>query len=151
MKDKHLKLEEIESGLNLYRILTLTRWIGGSHQGRGEMRGYRSYSDVLVDFIMKDRYKVSGLQKQRPRTWGDGSFTHTRLFRGKSVRNRNMFHRTVECRCDERLKTKVSTTEGSTHLGYTGLRGGLEPLKIETRLTDERFASVMWVLFIMKE
>ncbi len=45
-----------------------------------------------------------------------------------------------ECRCDERLKTK---DEGSTHLGYTGLRGGLEHLKIETRLIDERFGSGM--------
>ena len=32
---------------------------------------------------------------------------------------------TYVCRCNERLKTK---TEGSTHLGYTGLRGGLEHL-----------------------
>jgi hypothetical protein len=45
-----------------------------------------------------------------------------------------------ECRCDERLKAK---TEGSTRLAYTGLRGGLEHLKIKTRLIDERFASVM--------
>ena len=45
-----------------------------------------------------------------------------------------------ECRCDERLKGK---TEWSTHLGYTGWSGGLEHLKIETRLIDERFASVM--------
>ncbi len=45
-----------------------------------------------------------------------------------------------EYRCDERLKAK---TEGSTRLTYTGLRGGLEHLKIETRLIDERFASVM--------
>ena len=45
-----------------------------------------------------------------------------------------------ECQCDERLKAKA---EGSTRLGYTGLRGGLEHLKIETRLLDERFASVM--------
>ena len=45
-----------------------------------------------------------------------------------------------ECRCDERLKAKA---EGSTRLAYTGLRGGLEHLKIETRLIDERFASVM--------
>jgi hypothetical protein len=43
-----------------------------------------------------------------------------------------------ECRCDERLKA-----EGSTRLAYTGLRGGLEHLKIETRLIDERFESVM--------
>ncbi len=33
--------------------------------------------------------------------------------------------------------------EGSTRLTYTGLCGGLEHLQIETRLTDERFASVM--------
>jgi hypothetical protein len=44
-----------------------------------------------------------------------------------------------ECRC-ERLKVKV---EGSTLLGYTGFRGGLENLKIETRLIDERFPSVL--------
>ena len=42
--------------------------------------------------------------------------------------------------CDERLKAKA---EGSTRLPYTRLRGGLEHLKIETRLIDERFASVM--------
>ena len=44
-----------------------------------------------------------------------------------------------EYRCDERLKSK---DEGSTHLGYTGWYGGLEHLKIETRLIDERFPSV---------
>jgi hypothetical protein len=42
--------------------------------------------------------------------------------------------------CDKRLKAKA---EGSTRLAYGGLRGGLEHLKIETRLIDERFASVM--------
>ena len=45
-----------------------------------------------------------------------------------------------ECRCDERLKTKA---EESTLLTYTGLFGELEHLKIETRLIDEKFASVM--------
>jgi hypothetical protein len=43
-----------------------------------------------------------------------------------------------ECRCDERLKTKA---EESTHLGYTGLLGELEYLKIPTRSIDEK----MWV------
>ncbi len=43
-------------------------------------------------------------------------------------------------KCDERLKTK---DEGSTHLTYTGLYGALEHLKIDTRLMDERFVSVM--------
>jgi hypothetical protein len=42
--------------------------------------------------------------------------------------------------CDGRLKAKA---EGSTHLTYTGLRGGLEHLKIETRLRDERVENVM--------
>ncbi len=36
-----------------------------------------------------------------------------------------------ECGCDERLEAK---TEGSKRLAYTGLHGGLEHPKIETRL-----------------
>ena len=43
------------------------------------------------------------------------------------------------CRCNERLKSK---SEGSKHLVYTGLSGGLGHLKIETRLRVERFESV---------
>ena len=45
-----------------------------------------------------------------------------------------------ECRSDERLKTKP---EESIRLGYTGLLGELEHLKIKTRLIDEMFASAM--------
>ncbi len=45
-----------------------------------------------------------------------------------------------ECRCDERLKGK---DERSTRLTYTVLCGGLEDLKIEARLIDERFVSVI--------
>ena len=52
-----------------------------------------------------------------------------------------------EYRCDERLKDKP---ERSTRLTYTGLSGGLEHLKIETRLIDERFASVMGECVILK-
>ena len=44
------------------------------------------------------------------------------------------------CRCDERLKTKGKEF---TRLGYPGLLGGLEHIKIETRLIDENFANVM--------
>jgi hypothetical protein len=55
--------------------------------------------------------------------------------------NRKLKRRLIyECRCDERLKGK---TEGSKLLTYTGWQGGLEHLKIETRLIDERFTSVM--------
>ncbi len=53
-------------------------------------------------------------------------------------------------RCNERLKDKF---EGSTRLTYTGLLGGLEHLKIETRLIGrliaQRFASV--IEFIMNQ
>ena len=45
-----------------------------------------------------------------------------------------------ECRCDERLKTRV---EESTHLGCPRLVVELEHLKIETRLIDEMFVSEM--------
>ena len=52
-----------------------------------------------------------------------------------------------ECRCDERLKSKA---EESTCLTYTGLFGELEHLKIETRLIDEMFASVMGEYVFLK-
>ena len=53
-----------------------------------------------------------------------------------------------ECRCDERLKTRV---EESTRLECARLVTELEHLKIEMRLIDEMFPSEMgeYVLFIM--
>jgi hypothetical protein len=45
-----------------------------------------------------------------------------------------------DCRYDERLEPK---NDESTCLTYTGLLEELEYLKIETRLIDEKFASVM--------
>jgi hypothetical protein len=45
-----------------------------------------------------------------------------------------------DCRCDERLEPK---NDESTCLGYTVLLEELEYLKIETRLIDEKFTSVM--------
>ena len=51
-----------------------------------------------------------------------------------------------EYRCDERLKPNA---EGSTHLTYTGCRGGLEHLKIETRFIVWRFAGVMVEFFFL--
>ena len=45
-----------------------------------------------------------------------------------------------ECRCDERLQTRV---EESTRLAYPRLVEALEHLKIESRLIDEMFASEM--------
>jgi hypothetical protein len=52
-----------------------------------------------------------------------------------------------ECRCDERLRTKA---EESTRLAYIGLLGELEHLKIEARLIDEMFASVMGEYVFLK-
>ena len=45
-----------------------------------------------------------------------------------------------ECRCDERLQTK---DKEFTRLSYTGLIGGLEHLKIETRLIDEKITNTV--------
>jgi hypothetical protein len=52
---------------------------------------------------------------------------------------------TYECRCDERLKVKVRDRVRDLHVSHklVRLRGELEHLKMETRLMDERFASVM--------
>jgi hypothetical protein len=41
------------------------------------------------------------------------------------------------------LKTDLPKAEGCTRHGYTAFRGGLEHLKIETRLINERLTSVM--------
>jgi hypothetical protein len=45
-----------------------------------------------------------------------------------------------ECRCDDRLKTRV---EESTRLGFPRLVTELEHRKIETRFIDEMFTSEM--------
>ena len=58
----------------------------------------------------------------------------------ESIKREPKIRDIYECRYDERLKTKVKVF---TRLGYTGLLGGLEPLKIETRLINEKFASAM--------
>jgi hypothetical protein len=60
-----------------------------------------------------------------------------KVFYYETINNGQLY----ECRCDERLQTK---TERSTRLTYTGFRGGLEHLKIESRLIDERLR-VWWV------
>ena len=61
---------------------------------------------------------------------------------------RELYKRLIyECRCDERLKAQV---EGSTCFSYTGLREGLEHIKIETKLTNERFATAMGECVILK-
>ena len=65
----------------------------------------------------------------------------------ETIKRELMTRPIYECRCDERLKTKV---EESTCLVYTGSLGELEHPKIETRLIDEMFASVMGEYVFLK-
>jgi hypothetical protein len=68
------------------------------------------------------------------------STVHRTLFFYYESIKRELKRRLIyEYRCDERLKTK---TEESTRLTDTGLVVELEHLKIQTRLIDEKFASV---------
>jgi hypothetical protein len=62
------------------------------------------------------------------------------LFIIKSIKRELKTRHIYDCRYDERLKPK---DDESTYLGYTGLLEELEYLKIETRLIDEKFSSVM--------
>ncbi len=74
-----------------------------------------------------------------PKTWSWENYTlgiqWVFLFSYESITWDLKIKPMCECRCDERLKTN---TEEFTRLGYTGLFGGLEHLKMETRLTDEK-------------
>ncbi len=63
--------------------------------------------------------------------------------RKRELKTRPMY----ECRCDERLRTKVEKT---TCLTYTGLLGELEHLKIKTRLINEISESVMGEYVFLK-
>ena len=66
----------------------------------------------------------------------------------ESLKREVQTYNIYECRCDdERLKTEA---EESTHLTYTGLFGELEHLKIEKRLIDEMFASLMGEYVFLK-
>jgi hypothetical protein len=69
-----------------------------------------------------------------------GHVPETELFIIKSIKRELKTRPIYDCRCDERLKPK---DDKSTYLTYTGLIEELEYLKIETRLIDENFVSVM--------
>ena len=56
----------------------------------------------------------------------------------KSIKRQLKKRPIYDCRCDERLKTKVLEF---TRLTYTGLHG--QHLKIETRLIDKKFPNAM--------
>ena len=60
--------------------------------------------------------------------------------RQDSIPNIRKIRPIYESRYDERLKTKAKEF---TRLTYTGLIGGLEHLKIETRLIDEKITNAM--------
>ena len=58
----------------------------------------------------------------------------------ESIKRELQIRPIYECRCDERLQTKAKEF---TLLAYTGLLGGLEHLKIETRLKDEKIVNTL--------
>ena len=58
-------------------------------------------------------------------------------FINESMKRKLKIKPIYECRCDGRLQTKRFT-----RLSHTGLVVELEHLKIKTRLTNEKFASV---------
>jgi hypothetical protein len=58
----------------------------------------------------------------------------------ESIKRELKIRGTYECRCDERLQTKIKEFK---RLAYTGLVLELEHLKIETRFIDEKFANAM--------
>ncbi len=68
------------------------------------------------------------------------SFFYTNSFYYEEIKRELKRILLYECRCNERLK--AIKAEGSTRLTYTGFFGGLEHLKIETRLRGERFESM---------
>ena len=58
----------------------------------------------------------------------------------ESIKRKLKIRPIYECRFDERLQTKAKE---STRLTYTGFLGGLEHLKIETRLIDEKIVNAL--------
>ena len=89
-------------------------------------------------FIIRRRFEDV---KQR------STFVYRLVVYYESIKREIKIRPIYECRCDERLKTKV---EESTRLGYSLLCAELEHLKIETRLIDEMFASVMGEYVFLK-
>jgi hypothetical protein len=63
---------------------------------------------------------------------------HVSYFIIKSIKREVKTRPIHDCRYDERLEPK---DDESTCLTYTGFLEGLEYLKIETRLIDEKFVS----------
>ena len=66
--------------------------------------------------------------------------TFRRVVYYESIKREVKIRCIYECRCYERLQTK---TKEFTRLVYTGLVVELEQLRIQTRLTEEKFANVM--------
>ena len=86
-------------------------------------------------------------REERAVFWNSGDLRFSEFVYYESMKRDLKTRPIYECRCDERLKTKA---EESTDLAYTGLLGELQHLKIETRLIDEMFASVMGEYVFLK-
>jgi hypothetical protein len=69
-----------------------------------------------------------------------GGWGHWVVVYYESIKRELKIRCICECRCDERLQSKIKEF---TRLAYTGLVVELEHLKIETRLINEKFANAM--------
>jgi hypothetical protein len=112
------------------------------------------YSETIKwDLNRRLIYECRCDERLKDKVEGSTRLTYTGLLGGLEhlkIETRFVYYETIqwnlserlicECRCDERLNTKA---EGSTRLTYTVFHGGLEHLKIKTRLIDQKFASVM--------
>ena len=88
---------------------------------------------------------VGVMKDQKPQVEDSARLKYTVYYvsRKRDLKTRPIY----ECRCDERRKTK---SEKPTHLTYTGFLGKPEHLKIETRLIDDMFPSVMGEYMFLK-
>jgi hypothetical protein len=96
------------------------------------------YETIKRELNSRRIYECRCDERLKPK--GSTRLTYTQVVYYESIKREVKTRPIYECRCDERLKPKA---EESTRLAYTGLLGELEHLKIETRLIDEKFASVM--------
>ena len=87
---------------------------------------------MYVTQMESDAVDPSGHGEGGPRVWdvGHGLVCYESITLKQEVKRRPIY----VYRCDERLKAKAE--------GYTGLRGGLEHLEIETRFIDEMLRGV---------
>jgi hypothetical protein len=119
-------------------------------------RCHRCHPDVFIPMFLTNVHRHhTGKMDQNlvfcgswmvPEVWRG---KQTRKYRSKTIYFRVCFPDTVGC-VEETGRGVVPLTGVGPHKLYTGLLGGLEHLKIETRLIDKKITSVMGECVIVK-